>query len=83
MGKHELVPSPADADIVFEIHSYDSREAGLQVHLAILDPKTHITLWSITHQVDGASRSAIARKNLEESMNALVEDLKKLVTGTP
>ncbi len=78
-GKYELVSSPADADVVSEIRSYDSRLAGLQVHLAILDPKTHVTLWSLNQGVEGASRTAIARKNFDEGMNVLVGDLKKLV----
>ena len=81
-GKYELVSSPADADVVFEIRSYDSRQAGFQVHLSILDPKTHVTLWSLTQEVRGASRIAIARKNFGEGVNALVEDLKKLVEGS-
>jgi len=71
-----------DADVVFEIRSYDSREARLQVHLAILDPKTHVTLWSLTQEIEGASRTATARKNFDEGMNALVGDLKKLVGGS-
>ena len=81
-GKFELMSSPADADVVFEIRSYDSREARLQVHLAILDPKTHVTLWSLTQEIEGASRTATARKNFDEGMNALVGDLKKLVGGS-
>jgi len=80
-GKYELTSSPADADVIFEIRSYDSREAGLQVHLAILDPKTHVILWPLTQKIEGASRTAIARKNFDEGMNALVGDLKKLVAG--
>ncbi|MGA7566274.1 MAG: hypothetical protein WBW53_09405 [Terriglobales bacterium] len=79
-GKYELVSSPADADVVFEIRSYDSREAGLQVHLSILDPKTHVTLRSLTQGVEGASRAAVFRRNFDKAMNALVGDLKKLVT---
>lgn len=80
-GKYELVPAPADADIVFEIRSYDSREGRLEVHLSILDPKTRVTLWSLTREVEGAARTATARKNFEDGMNALVEDVKKLTAG--
>jgi hypothetical protein len=80
-GKYELVPSPADADVVFEIRSYDSLQAGLQLRLSILDRKTHITLWSLTQKIEGASRTAAARKNFGEGMNALVEVLKELVEG--
>ena len=80
-GKYELVSSPADADIVFEIRSYDSREARLEVHLSILDPKTRVTLWALTREVEGASRTATARKNFEDCMNLLVGDVKKLTAG--
>ena len=77
-GKYELVSSPTDADVVFEIRSYDSREARLEVHLSILDPKTHVTLWSLTREVEGASRTATARKNFEDGINVLVGDVKQL-----
>jgi len=80
-GKYELVSSPADADVVLEICSYDSREAGLRLRLSILDPKTRIILWSLTQSVEGASREAVARKNFDDAVNALVMDLKKLVAG--
>lgn len=82
-GKYELVSVPADADIVFEISSYDSRMAGLVVRLSILDPKTRITLWSLTQKVDAASRSATALKNFNNGIDLLVGDLKKLTAGTP
>jgi hypothetical protein len=80
-GKYELTSSPADADVVFEIQSYDS-PAGLHVHLTILDPKTRITLWSLTQPVEGGSRAATARKNFDDAMNTLVSDLKKLLAGS-
>jgi len=78
-GKYELVSSAAAADVIFEIRSYDSRR--LEVHLSILDPKTHITLWSFTREVEGASRSAIARKNFDEAINILVLEVKTLTAG--
>jgi hypothetical protein len=81
-GKYELVSSPADADVVFEIR-LASRDATLQLRLLILDPKTHVALWPLNQVAKGANRDATARKNFDEAMNALVESLKKLVAGSP
>jgi hypothetical protein len=77
-GKYELVSSPADADVVFEIH-LAFRERAFQLRLLILDSKTHITLWPLNQVAEGASRDATARKNLDKAMNALMEGLKNLV----
>jgi hypothetical protein len=45
----------------------------------ILDPKTHVTLWSFFEEVHPAARAATERKNFDEAVNTLVADLKKLV----
>jgi hypothetical protein len=85
-GKYELVSSPADADVVFEIRlaSRDAtRDATLQLRLLILDPKTHVALWPLNQVAKSANRDATARKNFDEAMNALVESLKKLVACSP
>lgn len=81
-GKYELVSSPADADVILEIH-LASREGTMQLHLLILDPKTHVTLWPLNQVARGANRDATARRNFDEAMNALVESMKKLVTMSP
>lgn len=81
-GKFELVSSPSDADVVFEIR-LALREARPELRLLILDPKTHVALWPLNQAAKGASRDATARKNFDEAMNALVEKLKKLVVESP
>ena len=81
-GKYELLSSPADADLVFEICSYNVREARLLLHLSILEPKTHVILWSLTQEAEGASRTATARKNFEEAMDVLVGAVKQLTTAS-
>lgn len=77
-GKYELVSSPADADVVFEIR-LALLDRSFRVQLLILDPKTHIILWPLNQVAEGASRDATARKNLDKAMNALMEGLKNLV----
>jgi hypothetical protein len=81
-GKYELVSSPADADVVFEIH-LAFRDSYFQLRLLILDPKTHVTLWPFNQVAKPAMRDATARKNLDQAMKALMESLKKQVPGSP
>ncbi len=86
-GRYNLVGAPADADLVMEIRftapltdcgkvaSY-----GALLNLAILDAKTHFTLWTLTEPVEGAFREATWKKNFSQGISNLVEDLKKLTT---
>ncbi len=78
-GKYELVSTPADADVVFEIHLL-LQERSLQLRLLILDPKSHITLWTLNEIPAPAARDATARKNFDKAMDALVAKIKALVT---
>jgi hypothetical protein len=81
-GKYELVSSPADSDVVFEIHLALEATAPI-LRLRILDPKSHIVLWPINQMAKVASRDATARKNFDEAMNTLIGSLKKLVASSP
>jgi hypothetical protein len=87
-GKYELVPAPADADLVFEVrYIIFTAQKGLfgygnpvlwQLHLLILDPKTHIVLWAFNEDVEDAILDSTARKNFDQAMAYLVDDVKKL-----
>jgi|SRR5664279_65852 len=81
-GKYELVPTPADADLVLEIRfiADGGSPAQPQFRFAILDSKTHVVLWAFTERVEGANREATARKNYDQAMANLVDDVKKLTT---
>jgi hypothetical protein len=48
--------------------------------LLILDPKTHIVLWTFTEDVEGAIMEGTARKNFDQAMATLVDDVKKLTS---
>jgi hypothetical protein len=80
-GRYELVPTPSEADVVLEVRftAADRSETHEDVRLVILDPKTHITLWSFFEEVHPAARTATERKNFDEAVSTLVADLKKLV----
>lgn len=77
-GKYELVSTPTDADVVFEIHLV-FQERFPQLQLLILDPKSHITLWTLHQAAVAANRDATARKNFDKAMNSLVATIKGLV----
>jgi hypothetical protein len=91
-GKFELVPVPADADLVFEIRfgaplgavsvvkGDGGSTADLQLCLVILDPKTHILLWAMTEHIEGWHLASTGRKNFDTAIANLVNDLKKLIT---
>ncbi len=89
-GRYELVSAPADADLVFEIRcvTFTGRKGPfgygnpvvVQLHLLVLDPKTHIVLWSFTKGVEDAIMEGTARKNFDQAMANLVDDLETLAT---
>jgi len=88
-GHYQLVAAPADAKLVFEIRfvtvsptifSKDGSRTKRQVELLIIDPSTHITLWTIYEQFDGALLDSNKRKDLDTGIATLLSDLKKLTT---
>jgi hypothetical protein len=86
-GRYEPVSSPAEADLVFEI-SWALADTGLklpvlgQLRLVVIDPKMHVTLWSITEYVRGAILLGNRDKNFDQAMNTIVNRMKKLVDTT-
>jgi hypothetical protein len=89
-GRYEIVASPAEADLIFEIQyanpiAYDEKLARYDLHfrLTILDPKTHVILWSLTENFQkytGLQRNR--DKHFDETLDKLMDDVKKLV-GEP
>jgi hypothetical protein len=92
-GRFQLVPAPADADLIFEIRFTDPTGPGnsegakpgapgaQKFRLVILDPKTHIKLWALTEFVEAAILQGNRNKNFEKAMDALVNDVKTLAAG--
>lgn len=87
----ELVSSPAEADVVYEIHFEDRTAPGIgtlsiltQIRLLIVDPKSHTTLWALTEYVGPGGRAKNREKNFDTAMNELVANVKNLVSpATP
>jgi len=97
LGRFELVASPAEAELVFEI-SYSVQYVPSvpyipegkqgspvdgQCRLVVLDPKTHITLWTFTEHVEKAFLTATWRRNMENALATLVIDVDTLTSQPP
>ncbi|MGA7852344.1 MAG: hypothetical protein WCA15_03395 [Candidatus Acidiferrales bacterium] len=92
--KYTLVSAPSDADLVFEISFSEfpvqaaaGKEtvtvADAKFRLIILDPKTHMTLWTITEYVGDAILEGNREKNYVQAMGRVVADLQALTSATP
>ncbi len=83
-GRYELAPSPADADMIIEV-SWALTDTGLQLpvlgelRVVLIDPKTHVTLWTVVEHVRGAVRLGNRDKNFDQAMNTVMRRFKDLV----
>jgi hypothetical protein len=87
-GRYELVPAPADADLIFEFHYQRGIPAEWpQLRLVILDPKTHVVLWTFAQEVDVHDSEFVSngevRKNFDKAMNALLNQLRAKLGEPP
>ena len=83
-ARYELVSAPAEADLVFDPSFVLNFEGvlRLRLRLVILDPKTHIALWTIIEPVQPWVRESTGRKSFDQAIAKLMDDVKKL-TATP
>jgi hypothetical protein len=84
-GRYDLVSTPADADLVFEIRQTNLGVGGLapELSLRIIDPRTHITLWAFSSYVEAATLTKTRERNYDTAMTTLVNDLKIVSTPVP
>jgi hypothetical protein len=81
-GRYQLVSSPGEADLVIEIRfAVVGSPSALSLRATIFDPKTRTILWAFSQRFLPAARKATSRHNFDQSMAALVADLKNL-TGS-
>lgn len=91
-GRYEVVSSPADADLVFELRFTQPRvgsdpQAAIkvdvvydpQLRLVIRDPKTQAVMWGFTEHVQWAILQGNRDKNFDQGMTRIVADVKGLV----
>jgi len=94
-GRYELVSTPGDADLVFEIRlttvqPMESAPLGgqnprydSQFHLAIRDVKTHETLWGLTEHAQTAILQGNRDRNFELALTAILSELRKIAGPAP
>lgn len=84
-GQFDLTTSPADADLVFELHHSLTWAGGVdeRYRLAIIDARTHFTLWSFVVFPEGASRVSTIAKNNGLARAQIVTNLKLMFAQTP
>lgn len=87
-GRYELVSSPSDADLVLEI-SWSLEDTGLRLpvlgvlRVVVVDPRTHIRLWTLSEHVRGAVLLSNRDKTFDEAMNTLIGRMKSLSNLVP
>jgi hypothetical protein len=89
-GRYELVGTPEEADLVFEVRlDCPPGETGRvesyngELWVSIIDPKAHVTIWTASEPVEGAFLTSTANKNLATASRALVSDLTGLAASPP
>jgi hypothetical protein len=78
-GRYELVSTPGESDMVLDIRLEVTPSTYEQFRLVLLDPKTHIALWTLSENFVGSGLKNTRDKKFSESINKLVGDLKVLV----
>jgi hypothetical protein len=94
-GHYELTDAPTDADIVGEVRFLspivnqviERRETSEPVYdpqlkLAIVDPKTRVTLWSLTEHIEPARSREGDNRNFDQAVARIVDRTRMLSSGT-
>jgi hypothetical protein len=79
-GRFEMVLTPSDADLIFQIHVVcpSIKEGHPVLELEILDPKTRIALWGFSENADPAELQKNRDANFERALTRLAQDVKAL-----
>jgi len=87
---YQLVGSPTDADLVFEIRftymigptNVNQGRGGsgqdFQFRVVILDPKSHVVLWAFSQSIPGSTNKTKNSQLFDQAMSTLVDDVKQL-----
>jgi hypothetical protein len=94
-GRYELVTSPAEADLVFEIRlmapngpANANKQKGASdplpmLRLVIYDRPTHYVLWALTESIAPAALQKTHDHNFDEAVANLVLDAGRLTKSLP
>lgn len=94
-GRYQLVASPGQADLVFELQltapsgpsnadkSKGASDPVPMVRLVIYDRPTHYVLWALTESIAPADRQKAHDHNFDEAVSSLVLDAGRLTKSLP
>ncbi len=89
LTRFTLTPTPAEADLILEMH-YELTPGQTAGHddprrfrVLILDPGTHVVLWSITERTNYAVFQKNRDRNLDEMVDHLAADFDALTSAQP
>jgi hypothetical protein len=94
-GRYQLVASPAEADLVFELQltapngpsnadkSKGASDPVPMLRLAIYDRPTHYVLWALTESIAPATLQKTHDHNFDEAVASLVLDAGRLTRSLP
>jgi len=96
-GRYEIVGTPADAELLFEIGLTAPMVSGVgargdslavkpydpQFRLVIRDPKTNALLWVFTEHVQWAILQGNRDKNFDQTLARIVGDVQQLSAPSP
>ncbi len=78
-GRYELTPAPAGSDLVFELLFTNAGPVmDPRLRLTILDPSTHVALWTLNMHVKLATMQGARDKNFNDAIERLAGAIKEL-----
>jgi hypothetical protein len=93
LNRFEMAGDPAEADLVLELHyeidlggslvSSHDKDSVRQFRVAVIDPHTHTTLWSLTERTNYAIFQKNRNKNLDQTVDQLAKDFDSLTASEP
>jgi hypothetical protein len=84
-GHYDLALDPKDADLIFSIRFVEGHDlAWPQLRVVMTDAKTHVVLWGMVEQIDGALFKKHRDQAFSNSIMRLVDDIQELLApGSP
>ena len=82
-GFFEMAGDPAEADLVLELHIFDSGPGSATFRLLIYDRKTHFLLWTLLEPITDCTRQKTCDNNFDEALPVLLLNFEKLAGKAP
>jgi hypothetical protein len=79
-GHYQIVLDPKDADLVFSVRFVEGHDLlWPQIRIVMADAKTHVVLWGLVEQIDGAVFKKHRDQAFSNAVLKLVNDIQELL----